>query len=200
MVGVLLDQALRAAHLSRYRPDRPQCTQRTPLVAEVRRRAVVGMVDSFEEAVRQGCLMIYGSTSSSRIVVGVDGSEPSQAAVRAAERARGTGEAVFAWESPASWYGPTPPSDEEMRTYASRARKIFDQVVEDAPGPGPGRPVPLRPTAVQAHAAAVLIDAAAGAEVRIVGDRGRGEFREALLGSVSMHCAQHAPSPVVVMR
>ncbi|MER6229749.1 MULTISPECIES: universal stress protein [Streptomyces] len=144
------------------------------------------------------------STSSSRIVVGVDGSEPSKAALRwAVEQARvdgGAVDAVLAWESPTSWYGLTPPSDEEMRTYASRAQEVLDQAVEDALGPGPGRPVPLRSTAVQGHPAAVLIDAAAGAKMLIVGNRGRGEFREALLGSVSMHCAQHAPCPVVVMR
>ncbi|MEE1775067.1 universal stress protein, partial [Streptomyces sp. JV181] len=46
-------------------------------------------------------------TSSSRIVVGVDGSEPSKAALRwAVEQARvdgGAVDAVLAWESPTSW-------------------------------------------------------------------------------------------------
>ncbi|MGQ4413064.1 universal stress protein, partial [[Kitasatospora] papulosa] len=74
------------------------------------------------------------STSSSRIVVGVDGSEPSKTALRwAVEQARvdgGAVDAVLAWESPTSWYGLTPPSDEEMRTYASRAQEVLDQAVE----------------------------------------------------------------------
>ncbi|MEE1774566.1 universal stress protein, partial [Streptomyces sp. JV181] len=96
--------------------------------------------------------------------------------------------------------GLTPPSDEEMRTYASRAQELLDQAVEDALGPGPGRPVPLLSTDEHGLADSVRIDAAAGAQMLIVGNRGRGEFRAALRGSVSMLCAQHAPCPVVIMR
>jgi nucleotide-binding universal stress UspA family protein len=33
----------------------------------------------------------------------------------------------------------------------------------------------------------------------MVGSRGHGGFTEALLGSVSQHCVQHAPCPVVVI-
>jgi nucleotide-binding universal stress UspA family protein len=46
----------------------------------------------------------------------------------------------------------------------------------------------------------VLLNAAKGAQLLVVGNRGHGEFRGALLGSVSMHCVQHAPCPVVVFR
>ncbi|WP_445076587.1 universal stress protein, partial [[Kitasatospora] papulosa] len=64
----------------------------------------------------------------------MDGSEPSKTALRwAVEQARvdgGAVDAVLAWESPTSWYGLTPPSDEEMRTYASRAQEVLDQAVE----------------------------------------------------------------------
>jgi nucleotide-binding universal stress UspA family protein len=46
----------------------------------------------------------------------------------------------------------------------------------------------------------VLLDASAGASLLVVGSRGHGGFAEALLGSVSQHCVQHAPCPVVVVR
>lgn len=38
------------------------------------------------------------------------------------------------------------------------------------------------------------------AHLLVVGNRGRGEFTEALLGSVSLRCTQHATGPVVVIR
>ncbi|MEV0561406.1 universal stress protein [Dactylosporangium sp. NPDC049742] len=52
---------------------------------------------------------------------------------------------------------------------------------------------------VQGHPAKVLLDAANGAELLVVGSRGHGTFTGILLGSVSQHCVQHAPCPVVVV-
>jgi nucleotide-binding universal stress UspA family protein len=53
---------------------------------------------------------------------------------------------------------------------------------------------------VEGNAAQALIDAAAGAELLVVGSRGHGGFVEALLGSVGQHCVQHASCPVLVIR
>jgi len=46
----------------------------------------------------------------------------------------------------------------------------------------------------------VLVDAAQGAELLVVGNRGHGGLAEALLGSVSQYCVHHASCPVVIMR
>ena len=50
------------------------------------------------------------------------------------------------------------------------------------------------------HAAQVLIDEAADAELLVVGSRGHGTFYGTLIGSVSRRCAVHANCPVVIVR
>jgi nucleotide-binding universal stress UspA family protein len=46
----------------------------------------------------------------------------------------------------------------------------------------------------------VLLEAAAGADLLVVGSHGRGPLGEVLLGSVSHRCVQHAACPVAVVR
>ena len=135
-----------------------------------------------------------------RIVVGVDGSAPSQAALAwAVKQAALTGavaDAVIAWEVPANYsFLVQVPVD---INYA----KVAAQVVADAIAEvsGPGEPVKIRSTATEGSAARVLLDASKGAELLVVGFRGHGGFTEALLGSVSQHCVHHATCPVVVIR
>jgi nucleotide-binding universal stress UspA family protein len=60
--------------------------------------------------------------------------------------------------------------------------------------------VEVQPTVVQErHPAAALIELASDADLVIVGSRGRGGFRELVLGSVSHACVLHATCPVVVV-
>ncbi|SFH11736.1 universal stress protein [Streptomyces mirabilis] len=146
--------------------------------------------------------MSNNATSAPRIVVGVDGSEPSKAALRlAVDQAELTGgvvDAICAWELPPSWYGLAPPADTKLADYQEQARKLLDRVIDEVLGPE--HTVEIRPRSAQGHPAAVLLDAAARARLLVLGNRGHGGFAEALLGSVSQHCVQHAPCPVVVVR
>ncbi|GAA1072952.1 universal stress protein [Kitasatospora arboriphila] len=135
-----------------------------------------------------------------RIVVGVDGSPASVDALRwAVGQARAQGavvEALTAWEYPAptGWTVPVT-VDQDL---AGMARKTLDESI--AAAAGAVESVEVRAVVAQGGAVQCLLDAARGAELLVVGSRGLGGFTGALLGSVSQHCVQHAPCPVVVMR
>ena len=53
---------------------------------------------------------------------------------------------------------------------------------------------------LEGHPAQLLVTAAEGADLVVVGSRGHGGFVGMLLGSVSQHVAAHAPCPVLVVR
>jgi len=136
-----------------------------------------------------------------RIVVGVDGSDSSRAALAwAARQAALTGatvDAVIAWQVPAAYgYGFT------MAPAIPDLGKVAGQVVEEAVKEAAGLvpDVEVRPVIVQDNPAQALLDEAKGADLLVVGSRGHGGFAEALLGSVGQHCVHHAMCPVVVVR
>jgi len=59
--------------------------------------------------------------------------------------------------------------------------------------------VDVERTVVEGAAAPALIEAAEGADLLVVGSRGRGGFAGLLLGSVGQQCAHHAPCPLVIV-
>lgn len=132
------------------------------------------------------------------IVVGVDGSQTSKAALRWAVKlapALGcTVEAITAWEFPVivtmAGGGVLPgtwvPEDD--------AKRVLEEAIGDAvPG------ADIRAVIAEGHPANVLVEASNHAEMLIVGSRGLGGFRGALLGSVSSAVSQHAKCPVLVI-
>ncbi len=134
-----------------------------------------------------------------RVVVGVDGSEGSKAALRwAVGQADLTGakvEAVAAWEYPAT-YGWAPMySDDE--TLPELTKKQVSETVRDTLGAEAADLIGV--TVTEGQSAHVLLTSSAGADLLVVGRRGRGGFAGLLLGSVSQHCVHHASCPVVVV-
>lgn len=135
-----------------------------------------------------------------RIVVGVDGSAGSRAAVAyalAEARRRGDAvvEAVMAYplltSFPGIEYGvvPVPPE-----TVAASSRQALAAALRDLP-----TDVPVQQRVEEGSPAHVLIEASHDADLVVLGSRGRGGFRSLLLGSTSHQVASHAHCPVVVI-
>lgn len=139
-----------------------------------------------------------------RIVVGVDGSETSQAALRwaieEAESHASSVEAVHAWHQGAYIGGGAYGLDTGMidpTIYRDAGERVLNAVVDAEDESGLASPVRrLLANDSPAHA---LLDAAKGADLIVVGSRGRGGFAGLLLGSVSQQVVHHAPCPVVVI-
>ena len=146
-----------------------------------------------------------GRDRKQRIVVGVEGSEGSQAALRwAVDEAHFRGctvEVVTAYlptyvpAAPDFGYVPLDPID-----LVDEVRKMQDDVVAAATAHCADLAVPVEQKLIKGRAADTLIAAAQGAALLVVGNRGRGGFRGLLLGSVSHQIAQHAACPVVIVR
>jgi nucleotide-binding universal stress UspA family protein len=123
------------------------------------------------------------------IVVGVDGSASSHAAIALAlEEARRRDlpvRLVHAEE-------PTPPDSPDGRS------QVLDDALAHARRCAPD--LNVGGNAATGVPAVVLLAAAAEAELVVVGSRGLGGFRGLLLGSVSSQVSAHAGSPVVVAR
>jgi nucleotide-binding universal stress UspA family protein len=144
------------------------------------------------------------SAGSTKIVVGVDGSPSSRAALRWAVRhaalSGGTVDAVMAWQIPmilrtSAW---APIYVDEASGLEEDARKTLNSVISDEVDPADSQRVTAR--VVNGQAAQVLLEAAADADLLVVGSRGHGSMADALLGSVGQYCVHHAHCPVLIMR
>lgn len=137
-----------------------------------------------------------------RIVVGVDDSPEAAAALRwALDEARlrqASLEVVHSWLFPALGDVPGAAAETLTRDLEEGARRLVDEVVAGGIGSDPG--IPVERHVREGSAAAVLVDAASGADLLVLGSRGRGGFAGLLLGSVTQQCVHHAPCPVVVVR
>ncbi|MEV0134148.1 universal stress protein [Dactylosporangium sp. NPDC050688] len=139
-----------------------------------------------------------------RIVVGVDGSPGSRTALHwaigQAEQTGATVEAIGAWQDPVtggSVIGWAPMIYTGDSIVALIEKALADTVADVTAQHATTIDVITR--VMPGHPAKVLLDAANGAELLVVGSRGHGTFAGILLGSVSQHCVQHAPCPVVVV-
>jgi nucleotide-binding universal stress UspA family protein len=141
-----------------------------------------------------------------KIVVGFDGSEAAEGALRWAleeaglQRARVV--AVYAWQVPAEPIELQPGSHPDFLSLLAELQAHGEELVRNGVSrvTGADRSVAVDAVAIEGPAAQVLIDAAADADLLAVGSRGRGALAGLLLGSVSRECASRAPCPVLVHR
>jgi nucleotide-binding universal stress UspA family protein len=151
------------------------------------------------------------------IVVGVDGSVGSDAALRwalAEARLRGAKlRVVNAYQAPqlplsnaglGAAAGMAVPAmlaenGEKLRqAVETEARNLIAGALQRA-GDDAVNGLEIERVAVEGAAARTLIESARGADLLVVGSRGHGGFLGLVLGSVSQQCAQHPPCPLVIL-
>jgi nucleotide-binding universal stress UspA family protein len=132
------------------------------------------------------------------VIVGVDGSDDSVAAVRWAQQyAVSTGATirlVTAWEWP-QLYGAAFASYDGFNP-ADDARAVAEKAAAELSIPGDR----VNISVVEGLAREVLVSAAEGGDLLVVGSHGHTTVGGLLLGSVSAYCVHHATAPVVVVR
>lgn len=147
---------------------------------------------------------MYADTLTRPIVVAIDGSPHSNAAVKWAAREsvlrKASVKLVHAitpiletWEVS----GPNPDMDQWYRDNAKAiladAEAIFRAARDDSAA------IDLETALVDSSAVPALIEASKGAQLIVVGSRGLGRVGRLLLGSVSTSLIHHAHCPVVVI-
>ena len=139
------------------------------------------------------------NSGQGRIVVGIDGSPPAQAALSWAideARLRGLGlRIVYAFPALVSFFGTT--AHEYYPEVEKEARSMFGKALAEAPALDD---LDVERTLEPGNAAEILVEASRGASLLVVGPHGRGAFHGMLMGSVTMHCVQQAHCPVVIVR
>lgn len=132
-----------------------------------------------------------------RVVVGVDGSDMSLVALgfaveRAAHRDAPL-HVVRVW-TPGQWRAQGFDPNEAQAAEQANLDESLAPWRERFPA------VPVTTQVLPGSAASTLVEASQDAQLLVVGTRGRGGLRGALLGSVSQQVLQHAHCPVAVVR
>lgn len=139
------------------------------------------------------------STPTAPIVVGVDGSASSVIALRKAAELAATMSTnllvVTSWRVP-NFYNDY--LDLDSTAFEQHANAQQNNALTEAFGNN--CPVPAERRLCHGRPAVELCQAAANAQLLVLGTRGHGEFATMILGSVSLECIAHAPCPVLTVR
>jgi nucleotide-binding universal stress UspA family protein len=133
-----------------------------------------------------------------RIVVGVDGSEHSIVALKwaLAEAERHSDSivtAVLAWQMPFVSFPGAFDRDELDQAYKNYLNETVSAIV-------PSPPVPLETVIAEGDPTESMVEASKGANLLVMGIRGRSPFAGLLLGAVSQGAAASAHCPVVLVK
>lgn len=174
------------------------------------RRLLIGSVSSSVVRHAHGPVLVVrdgGDALPERILLAVDGSEESRLAVQAAaELSEKTGAEVHiahVLPSPERMYGPHFYSADVKGSLLERverdAREFLDRQAGKISSAG-GKVGGTRLASGNAPAEIVKLAEELHADLTILGSRGLGGVRRALMGSVSDSVVRHAHSPVLVVR
>lgn len=149
-------------------------------------------------------VVVRPSPGRGRVVVGIDGSAGSEAALKfAAQQASLAGSrltVIHAWRSLSQGRGAImgAPFEGRFQEELAAAERVL---VGAAAGVREQYPeLKIDTEAVPVAPSRCLADASAGADLVVVGARGRGAFTGMLLGSTSLSVLHHAQCPVAVVR
>lgn len=140
-----------------------------------------------------------GDGQAQHVVVGVDGSSPSRQAIDWAIQHAASDdvvEFVYTRQQPATAAEAGAVTDPLMLVKGRNA--LLDREIEFVRSRYEVLPQ-LRGRVIEGPAGASLIDAAAEADLIVVGTRGRGNVAGLLLGSTSTYLAHHATCPLVIV-
>ncbi|RSM53348.1 hypothetical protein DMB66_39130 [Actinoplanes sp. ATCC 53533] len=142
-------------------------------------------------------------TTSSRVIVGIDGSEQALVAVRAAAReAHHRAKPLhivhaFIWPSLHVNVGPVA-GDLPETGLRHHAEDLLEEAAAEARKAAPQ--VPVTTALIDGAATPVLLAESHLAALLVLGDRGLGGVSGLIIGSVAVHAAAHAGCPVLVIR
>ena len=168
-------------------------------------RALLGSTTTYVLHHAQGPVLVVPESTSgqavTRVVVGLDGSEGSRAAlVQAVAQATALAcplLAVYVFNlSSGSVIGPWL----DLPGYGETQRAGKEWLEQEVAREAPGIAVPIECKAIPGPAAKALLDEAGPTDLLVLGSRGRGGFAGLVLGSVATQCATHARGTVLVLR
>lgn len=149
------------------------------------------------------------TSTPSTIVVGVDGSAASDAALLLAAReaqlrgavlhvvaAHDIGAVAFSYAGGFDLGSEIGPLEEGLRL---AAETLVKEAADTVATTLTGTPVDVRTTVLRGRPSQVLLDASAGAALLVVGARGAGAWARLVLGSTSSEVVHHAHLPVLVV-
>lgn len=142
---------------------------------------------------------------AANVVVGVDGSAPSIAAlaegVRQARWRQADLVLVSAYSYPyLSLVTPVAPDPPLAVDLEGAARRTVEEAIETVRSTVGELGVHVDVDVRCGPPVSALLDASKDADLLVLGARGRGGFASLLLGSVSQQCIQHASCPVLIVR
>lgn len=140
------------------------------------------------------------------IVVGIDGSPNSLAALRwaikEAQLRKAAVDAVAVWSAPMLMF-PLPDAGAPLYVdddVVAATEQMLAEAVSTARADAEAAGVEVHSAVVRGAPGSVLVERSKTADLLVVGARGHGGFTELLLGSVSSQAVHHAACPVVVVR